>query len=748
MHVGGATHGGRMFGENVRGHLRFFAKHRGPREAARARRLLLAALAAARRSSSAASAGGCTATPPARCDPRASRGSSLALPALGLARLLPETGLGLWVRLVAATACLLLPGALVARALRVAGLLGRPRLEPRRALRRDGGRVRSSTRRSALALVLLGGRRGRCARASPSVTRVQTPKGSDPQNGSRRPSVAAAGLGFGVALWSLTGHLTGGDDLFHLARVRKLDDFGGLSLRTVDEFRDGGLHPGYAFPLWHAFLALVARLGGVDPTRVVLHEASVLVPAAFLVAWESGKAVFRSAWGGLAVLARAGRDVRARRRGRRLVHRARPAGDLEPAAARPGRDRALLRLRREAVARRARHARGRDARRSRSSTRPTRSSCSIPLAGYVVARALLARTRGARGRRRACRGRRARRRRSRSGSGRSRARPPRSTPSADELQRALVHYKGQLDVFSDGSYRLAPEVFGRSGAIAVAGALRRPARRASAPAAAGRRSCSAASSPCSLLTLVPDALHALRRRRLDLAGPARAGFVPFAFAIAGGGRRARAAALARRALRRARGRHRLPARLSRATSATRSTRAAPPLATWVALFGGGAALVVGIFLPRRLGELDRMGWIAAATAALASCPSRCTASRTGTRGRCAATELTPGSCARSAPRCRRRRSSSRTTPRATRSPPSPRSTSRTRCRVTSPTRRRTGPTSAATDAERVLPHRRPGDPAPLRRDLARRRPAALEAEARPPAGVRGRARTSSTVYRS
>ena len=44
VHVGGATHGGRMFVENVRGHLRWFAKHRGPREAARARRLLLVAL--------------------------------------------------------------------------------------------------------------------------------------------------------------------------------------------------------------------------------------------------------------------------------------------------------------------------------------------------------------------------------------------------------------------------------------------------------------------------------------------------------------------------------------------------------------------------------------------------------------------------------------------------------------------------------------------------------------------------------
>ena len=42
VHVGGATHGGRLFTENVRGNLRWFAKHRGPREAERARRIMLA----------------------------------------------------------------------------------------------------------------------------------------------------------------------------------------------------------------------------------------------------------------------------------------------------------------------------------------------------------------------------------------------------------------------------------------------------------------------------------------------------------------------------------------------------------------------------------------------------------------------------------------------------------------------------------------------------------------------------------
>jgi GT2 family glycosyltransferase len=44
VHVGGASHGGRLYVENLRGLLRFFAKHRGVREAERARRLLLASL--------------------------------------------------------------------------------------------------------------------------------------------------------------------------------------------------------------------------------------------------------------------------------------------------------------------------------------------------------------------------------------------------------------------------------------------------------------------------------------------------------------------------------------------------------------------------------------------------------------------------------------------------------------------------------------------------------------------------------
>jgi GT2 family glycosyltransferase len=44
VHVRGASHGGRLYRENLLGHLRFLAKHRGSRYAERARRLLLVAL--------------------------------------------------------------------------------------------------------------------------------------------------------------------------------------------------------------------------------------------------------------------------------------------------------------------------------------------------------------------------------------------------------------------------------------------------------------------------------------------------------------------------------------------------------------------------------------------------------------------------------------------------------------------------------------------------------------------------------
>src|SRR3954452_17187454 len=213
-----------------------------------------------------------------------------ALALLGLTRLLPEHGVWLWLRLALATVALLLPGRYVARAIGARGGLGAALLLSigigAAALALTFAVHGSLT--LTLVLVLVVG-----LVASPFRRRVEL---------DRVPAaIALAGLGFGIALWAIEGVLSG-DALFHLGRVRKLDDFGSLSLRAVDEFRDGGLHPGYAFPLWHGWLALVARLAGVDPTQVVLHESSLLVPVALVLAFEMGRVLFRSSAAGVATM--------------------------------------------------------------------------------------------------------------------------------------------------------------------------------------------------------------------------------------------------------------------------------------------------------------------------------------------------------------------------------------------------------------------------------------------------------------
>ena len=537
----------------------------------------------------------------------------LALPALGISRALPDTGWGLWVRLAAATACLLLPGALVARALRL-GLFSAVLAWSLGALFVVMAIVFAVHASLTLALVLLGVIVAALAVAlGRRFLQGQTPPGSDPWIAA---AVAVAGLGLGIALWFITTRLTGGDDFFHLARVRKLDDFGGLSLRAVDEFRDGGLHPGYAFPLWHSFLALVARLAGVDPSQVVLHEASLLVPVAFLVAWEAGKEVFRSAWGGLAVLlAQVSMFALASGHGGSYTALALPA-----TASRQLLVPAVIALFFAYVARRSWPALATLAVASGALAlvHPTYALfVLIPLVGYVVARLVLARTELAEG-------------------GLALAavvvpagavalwlRPiARETvsvnPSESELTRALRHYANQLDVFSDGSYRLAPEVVGRAGAVAVLALFAVPLavlaarRRWGAFVIGGFLAVLVLMLWPTLFTHFSDAVSISQARRA-------AGFVPFPFAVAGG-----AAVLARLLALGA-----LPVGLGAGIAFQLAypgdfgyalDDGGPALATWVALFGAAAALVVGALLPRRLTGLDRMGPIAAATAALAILP--------------------------------------------------------------------------------------------------------------------------------
>ena len=153
-----------------------------------------------------------------------------------------------------------------------------------------------------------------------------------------RAVVWTAGVVLGLLLWRVAGEI-GGDGLFHLARARKLVELGNLHLSTVNEFADGGLHPGYAFPLWQAFLAMIAKVAFVDPADVVLHESAVLAPLAVLVAYEAGYALFRRV-APAAATAGAAVAIGAMARVTGLLHRARAARDVVAADPRSRRARA------------------------------------------------------------------------------------------------------------------------------------------------------------------------------------------------------------------------------------------------------------------------------------------------------------------------------------------------------------------------------------------------------------------------
>ncbi len=138
------------------------------------------------------------------------------------------------------------------------------------------------------------------------------------------------------------------------------------------------------------------------------------------------------------------------------------------------------------------------------------------------------------------------------------------SPDADELQRAFDQYGSQLVIRSDTSYNLAPEVFTRSGAVAIAALLLIPLagfaarRRWAAYVVGGSLAVFAVMLVPFLFTSLADLVSISQARRA-------AGFLPFAFAFAGGHGSARAPRRAAPAPARARRRDvpadRLPGRL-------------------------------------------------------------------------------------------------------------------------------------------------------------------------------------------
>jgi hypothetical protein len=520
-----------------------------------------------------------------------------------VARFLPDDGVWLAIRLGLATLCLLIPGALIAQALR---------------LRRAAVVFSLSLGVLFLALFVV------FALETPIwvalVVLVVAAAATAPFALRRAPDrrewdrpalgVLALGIAYALPVWYYAPALRG-DALFHLARVRKLAEFDDLSLDAVAEFADGGPHPGYAFPLWHGFLALVSWLAGVDSADVVLHEAAILVPLAFLLAFEAGRVLFNSVWGGLAAL----------------------AGQVAITGLAPGDAGAYDALELPATA--ARHlivpatlalvflfvqrpdamlvAPLAAAAVALGLVHPTYALfLLIPLAGFAAVRLVYTRADlVSAGAALACVG------------------IPTAavlywlapiveetaghTPSTAEVARALVRYSRELNVESADRYSLAPEVFARSGAVAVAALVSIPL---AALAARTRWAAYVLGGSLPILALMSSDLLFPQFADLVSLSQARrlAGFLPFAFAFAGGW--IVIAGLLRGAA--------LPVALAAGLwlqltypgDFGRLEDGGPAAATWIALVGGALAIPAGVVLARRWRPIEDRGIFAALAAAL------------------------------------------------------------------------------------------------------------------------------------
>ena len=83
--------------------------------------------------------------------------------------------------------------------------------------------------------------------------------------------------------------------------MRKLQDFGGLSIDALDELVRGGPHPGYAFPLWHELVATAGDVAGVQADQAIRGTVLGLVPLAALAAAALARAALGAGpWPGAA----------------------------------------------------------------------------------------------------------------------------------------------------------------------------------------------------------------------------------------------------------------------------------------------------------------------------------------------------------------------------------------------------------------------------------------------------------------
>jgi hypothetical protein len=239
---------------------------------------------------------------PARVQPRVLGLALVPLALLAFAHLLPTTGAGAGVRMLAASiVVLLLPGALVLRALCWPKTVG---------VALAGSFLLSlGVAAVALAATFALGRSfsfGLGVGALITLVALGFAVIGEPSEFERSDVLAALGVALAVIpiavpFW-LAHDVVNGDDLFHLGRMVKLTELPALtSLSAVGEFRDGGLHPGYAFPLWHAVIAAVQQLAGVSGATAVLHFGQAFAPISCVIAYGLGRTLFGAWTGGVAV---------------------------------------------------------------------------------------------------------------------------------------------------------------------------------------------------------------------------------------------------------------------------------------------------------------------------------------------------------------------------------------------------------------------------------------------------------------
>jgi hypothetical protein len=124
-----------------------------------------------------------------------------------------------------------------------------------------------------------------------------------------RPTPLSLSFVVGIVLFSvltwLGSWINVGDAVEHIARIRKISELD--PPRSLDELGllppDSGLHPGYAFPLWHAAGALEVWISGLEETYLFRFWPSVLVPFAACAVYSAGRSMFGSRSAGLATCA-------------------------------------------------------------------------------------------------------------------------------------------------------------------------------------------------------------------------------------------------------------------------------------------------------------------------------------------------------------------------------------------------------------------------------------------------------------